>query len=102
VTFVILSNKVSPGNTSTLTLLAVLIILEVTLRPNPEHNPQKLYQVKLLPFPHLSSLARFSAQADVPIKKVRATLVDLFGNIGLFIPFGAASSLLLGWKKSVT
>ena len=83
-------------------VLAVLIVLLVTLGPNPEHSPKRPHQVKLIPFHHVSALARLSVQPELPLNKIRSHLIDLFGNISLFMPFGAAISLMLGWNKRVT
>lgn len=74
----------------------------MTVRPNHELNSKKLNRIKLVPFNHISTLVRLSIQPELSLKKIRSTLVDLFGNIGLFIPFGAASGLVLGRKKRVT
>lgn len=77
--------------------LVCLMVLLLTLMPIA-NNGGKFGQVGLTPLNHGSALVCVVTQCDKPPERVRSTLFDLFGNVGLFVPFGVIAGLTLEQK----
>ncbi len=90
-------------NVVALLILTSLVILLVTMMPDTTvSKANRSGKIKSVPFHHLSTVVRIVARPDKPLAKLHKTLVDLLGNIVLFVPFGVLASIILKQKKRPT
>lgn len=88
-------------------ILTLLVILLITLIPNHASRSNQVGHVKLVPLYHVTKLADIAAQANQPLSKTGTILIDILGNIAMFVPFGILASLLLkqerqsAWKRGL-
>ena len=76
-------------------LLAVIIILFVTTIPNTKQTKNRIGYIQLNPLHQMSSLQCLISPCDISPRRVRSTLIDVLGNIILFLPFGVAACWVL-------
>ncbi len=88
-----------PLNSIRYLILASLVVLLVTLTPNTGSKGDRLYKTKRVPFHHLSRLVDGLVHENKSLSKMQATIIDVIGNIVLFMPFGVVASLALRRKK---
>lgn len=74
--------------TSVLLIATLLTILLLTLLPDAHPSGNGMNRIKWIPFNHLSGLSCVVDGCNLSPIKIRSQLLDLFGNIALFIPFG--------------
>ncbi len=81
-------------------ILVSLIVLAVTMTPSAVSKGNRLGKVNLVPLRrHGAALTCVVVQCDKSPAKVRSMVIDLFGNVGLFLPFGLLAGMALEQKK---
>ena len=93
-------NKVRKLKVHLYLIFASLIILIVTTMPNATSTGNKFWKVNLTPLHSGTVLTCLVAQCGTTLSKARFDLIDVCGNIALFLPFGALVAIAVGPKRS--
>jgi glycopeptide antibiotics resistance protein len=92
-------NKVRKLKVHLYLIFVSLIIFIVTTMPNATSTGNKFWKANLTPLHSGAVLTCLVTTCSTTLSKVRSGLIDVCGNIVLFIPFGALVAIAVGPKR---